>query len=247
MKGALVDFLGCQNPLRFALPEDEAITLEQERKELPILHAVGHVRQDQRFEKLVRWGIAQAVGAAARYQADAATITSVDAPNMATVALQRRSSQLGEKLFGFRGAVIIVLVLRPAGVVACEFAADGECRRVDGSRFPLLGAAEFANILIDGACREVVVAQVAHHRQLAHQGLSRRDDFAQAASRTPTLGWKASGDPDLSYDIAIFEARAIDQQGYKTQYIKGPVIEYAEGIKTARFKLKNELKAKTKY
>ena len=75
----------------------------------------------------------------------------------------------------------------------------------------------------------------------------RRDDFAQAASRTPTLGWKASGDPDLSYDIAIFEARAIDQQGYKTQYIKGPVIEYAEGIKTARFKLKNELKAKTKY
>ena len=61
---------------------------------------------------------------------------------------------------------------------ACELAAGGECRRVGGSRFPLLGAAEFTNILIDGACREVVVAQVARHRELAHQGLSRRHDFA---------------------------------------------------------------------
>ena len=145
---------------------------------MAILHAVGHVRQDQRFEKLIRWGIAQAIGAAARYQADAPTITPMDGSDMATVALQRCSSEFGEKDFGLRGAIIIILFLRPAGVLARESEASGECCRVSGRELPLLRAAEFANVLIDGACRECIVTQIARHGELAHQRLARRDNLA---------------------------------------------------------------------
>ena len=74
-----------------------------------------------------------------------------------------------------------------------------------------------------------------------------RDNFATASSRDPLLSWKPSSDREVTYDIVVFKALLLGRDGWNTRYIRGPIIEYARGIKTAQYKLKNKLKPKTKY
>ena len=74
-----------------------------------------------------------------------------------------------------------------------------------------------------------------------------RDNFAIASSRAPLLSWKPSSDREITYDIIVFEALPLDRVGWNTRYIQGPIVEYARGIKTVQYKLKNKLKAATKY
>lgn len=74
-----------------------------------------------------------------------------------------------------------------------------------------------------------------------------RHDFLVAASRNPTLKWKPATDPDVTYDVVVYEAVALDQMSHGYLWVAGPIIEYETGIKTAHYNLKNKLKANTKY
>jgi hypothetical protein len=74
-----------------------------------------------------------------------------------------------------------------------------------------------------------------------------RDSFKTAASRDPLLRWEPSRDRDVTYDVVVFEALPLDRPGFNRKHIKGPIVEYAEDVKAAQYKIKSKLKASTNY
>lgn len=74
-----------------------------------------------------------------------------------------------------------------------------------------------------------------------------RDDFAPAPSLTPLLGWTPSSDPDVTYDVVVFEALPIGRPSLNRSHILGPVVELAQGIEAPRYEIKGNLKPSTNY
>lgn len=70
--------------------------------------------------------------------------------------------------------------------------------------------------------------------------------FGKVDSVRPTLSWRGSSQPSVTYDLVVSEAAAYGQFG-EIQYMAGRVSIYAEGIHAPEFQVQSALKPATKY
>lgn len=71
------------------------------------------------------------------------------------------------------------------------------------------------------------------------------DGFPDAGSLTPTLEWKSSTRPEVSYDVAVFDSLNIGPMGKQT--LRGALVAYAEGLHEPKFTLPRPLRPGEKY
>ncbi len=71
--------------------------------------------------------------------------------------------------------------------------------------------------------------------------------FPKTSSLSPEFRWQGSSRPDVSYDLAIFEAATFSISGITPDYRTGRLVTYAEDIRGTSWRPDTPLKPKTKY
>ena len=71
--------------------------------------------------------------------------------------------------------------------------------------------------------------------------------FTKIDTPQPTLRWQATLQPEISYDVAVWEAIPYRFPLGSTMYTRGPLVAYAQDVALPELHLDNALKSKTRY